>query len=134
MAAFWAIHGVHHQSDHFNVSIALRHPWFSDTYSAPFYALADVFVMPSRGEGFGYVFLEALASGVPAIGSKHDGGREALLHGELGLLVDPANPAEIIAAVREVLGRRPKREIPPRLEYFSFENFKTRVGRLMETL
>jgi len=38
VAALWAIHGVHHQSDRFNISIAIRHPWFSDSYSAIFYA------------------------------------------------------------------------------------------------
>lgn len=37
IAAFWAIHGVHHQSKEFNVTVAMRHPWFSDSYSALFY-------------------------------------------------------------------------------------------------
>jgi alkylglycerol monooxygenase len=37
VAALWAIHGVHHQSEQFNVSVAMRHPWFSDLYSAVFY-------------------------------------------------------------------------------------------------
>lgn len=37
VASFWAIHGVHHQSEEFNVTTAIRHPWFSDTYSWPFY-------------------------------------------------------------------------------------------------
>ncbi|MCA9540885.1 MAG: sterol desaturase family protein, partial [Myxococcales bacterium] len=36
--ALWAIHGVHHQSEQFNFTIAMRHPWLSDTYSAVFYA------------------------------------------------------------------------------------------------
>ena len=99
---------------------------FPDEEKADLYNLADIYVMPSRGEGFGFVFLEALASGVPVIGSKHDGGREALLGGELGLLVDPSNPAEIESAIRELLAR-PRREIPPRLEHFSFENFKARL-------
>jgi sterol desaturase/sphingolipid hydroxylase (fatty acid hydroxylase superfamily) len=35
--ALWAIHGVHHQSENFNVTVAMRHPWLSDTYSAVFY-------------------------------------------------------------------------------------------------
>ncbi|HEX6096070.1 MAG TPA: glycosyltransferase family 4 protein [Thermoanaerobaculia bacterium] len=96
------------------------------------YALADVFVMPSRGEGFGYVFLEALASGVPVIGSKHDGGREALLDGDLGLLVDPASPAEIVAALREVLDAPEPRTVPPLLGYFSFENFKARLNAIVD--
>ena len=51
--------------------------------------------MPSRGEGFGFVFLEALACGIPALGSKVDGSREALLDGKMGILVDPSNPEEI---------------------------------------
>jgi phosphatidyl-myo-inositol dimannoside synthase len=103
---------------------------FPEEEKRDLYALADVFVMPSRGEGFGYVFLEALASGVPVIGSKLDGGREALLHGELGLMVDPANPAEIVGAIRERL-ERPRREIPAKLEYFSFENFKRRLNAIV---
>lgn len=94
------------------------------------YALADVYVMPSRGEGFGYVFLEALASGVPVIGSRLDGGREALLDGELGLLVDPASPAEIERAIREVL-ERGSRRIPGRLEHFSFARFEERLGAIL---
>ena len=57
---------------------------FEESEKADIYSLASVYVMPSRGEGFGFVFLEALASGLPAIGSRHDGGREALLGGELG--------------------------------------------------
>ena len=94
-------------------------------------ALADVYVMPSRGEGFGYVFLESLASGVPVIGSKLDGGREALLDGALGLLVDPSNPAEIERAIVEVLGDA-RREIPARLEHFSFERFSQRLDAIVD--
>ncbi len=37
VGALWAIHGVHHQTEEFNMSIALRHPWLSDLYSAVFY-------------------------------------------------------------------------------------------------
>ena len=106
---------------------------FPDADKPDLYALADVYVMPSRGEGFGYVFLEALASGVPVVGSKHDGGREALLGGALGLLVDPANPAEILAALRELLARN-EREIPRILQYYSFENFKSRLDGILDTI
>lgn len=104
---------------------------FPEEEKCDLYGLADIYIMPSRGEGFGYVFLEALASGVPAIGSKHDGGREALLDGELGLLVDPANPAEIRTAIEELLGRPPARAIPPRLAHFSFEQFKARLDAIV---
>jgi glycosyltransferase involved in cell wall biosynthesis len=104
---------------------------FPDGDKADLYALADVYVMPSRGEGFGYVFLEALASGVPVIGSKLDGGREALLDGALGLLVDPSNPAEIERAIREVLGDT-QRRIPARLEHFSFDRFRQRLDAIVD--
>jgi glycosyltransferase involved in cell wall biosynthesis len=89
--------------------------------------------MPSRGEGFGFVFLEAMACGVPAIGSKLDGGREALLDGKLGMLVDPTNPAEIRAAILETLERR-ERRVPDGLEYFSFENFAERANAVTGSL
>lgn len=103
---------------------------FPEEEKPDLYRLADVYVMPSRGEGFGFVFLEALASGVPVVGSKHDGGREALLDGELGILVDPSNGAEIASAVRELLAR-PRQDVPERLQHFSFEMFSTRLDAII---
>jgi sterol desaturase/sphingolipid hydroxylase (fatty acid hydroxylase superfamily) len=38
VAACWAIHGVHHQPEEMNFTVAMRHAWFSDLYSFPFYA------------------------------------------------------------------------------------------------
>lgn len=97
------------------------------------YNLADVYVMPSRGEGFGFVFLEALACGVPCIGSRHDGGREALRNGELGLLVDPSSPAEIRTAILDLLAG-PRRDVPPGLAHFAFANFESRVHSTVDEL
>ena len=94
------------------------------------YSLADLYVMPSRGEGFGFVFLEAMASGVPVIASRLDGGREAVLNGELGTLVDPSNPADLRIAIRDVLARG-ERRVPEGLSYFSFENFAGRVQEIV---
>jgi phosphatidylinositol alpha-1,6-mannosyltransferase len=96
------------------------------------YALADTFVMPSRGEGFGFVFLEALASGLPVIAGKHDGGREALRNGMLGIVVDETNPAEIAAAIRESLAR--SKGIPEGLSYFAFGEFAARVHAIINAL
>jgi phosphatidylinositol alpha-1,6-mannosyltransferase len=100
---------------------------FAEADKPDLYNLADAYVMPSRGEGFGFVFLEAMACGVPVIGSKLDGGREALLDGKLGLLVDPTNRAEIRAAVVETLARG-ERRVPEGLGYFSFEKFVERAN------
>ena len=67
------------------------------------YNLADAYVMPSMGEGFGIVLIEAAACGVPVVGSRVDGSREALLDGRLGRLVDPKSPSELLQAVAIIL-------------------------------
>jgi glycosyltransferase involved in cell wall biosynthesis len=87
------------------------------------YRLADVFVMPGRQEGFGFVFLEAMASGIPVVASSLDGSREAVLNGRLGELADPDDCESVKEAIRRAL-RRP-RQIPDGLEIFSYERFRT---------
>lgn len=98
-----------------------------------YYRLADVFVMPSRLEGFGYVFLEALAMGRPAIASEVDGSREALRNGEWGLLVDPADPEKIVAAIRSALNAP---MVPQRSELglFSRGSFERRCHEILNVL
>ena len=68
-----------------------------------YFRLADVFAMPSAGEGFGIVFLEAMATGVRVIAGSHDGSRDALCDGALGTLVDPENGEELASAILEAL-------------------------------
>lgn len=94
------------------------------------YNLADVFVMPSRGEGFGIVLLEAMACGIPVVASKLDGGREALLDGQLGVLVDPRDRTDVRRGILEAL-KRP-RQIPDGLEYFSAMKFQQRVHNILD--
>jgi glycosyltransferase involved in cell wall biosynthesis len=71
------------------------------------YRLCDVFAMPSKGEGFGIVYLEALASGKQVIAGNKDAGRDALAGGRLGRLVDPDNITGLSRALSEALGSRP---------------------------
>lgn len=75
----------------------------SDKEICDYYNLCDVFIMPSKGEGFGIVYLEALACGKPTIGGNQDGAIDALCNGELGILVDPDNVDEIASTLVEVL-------------------------------
>jgi phosphatidylinositol alpha-1,6-mannosyltransferase len=55
------------------------------------YRAADVFVMPSAGEGFGIAYLEAMGCGTPAIGIAVGGAPDALGDGAVGRLVSPSN-------------------------------------------
>lgn len=63
------------------------------------YLLADVFVLPSMGEGFGIVLIEALACGRKVIAGNKDGSIDAIRNGELGILIDPENPDDLIQAI-----------------------------------
>jgi len=104
-----------------------------------YYNLCDIFAMPSRGEGFGIVYLEALACGKPVLAGNRDGSRDALADGELGLLVDPENTVEIAAQIASVLRREHTHPIlfNPKLlrqrviELFGFETFKRAVADLL---
>lgn len=58
-----------------------------DTRLAAAYEDCDVFVMPSKKEGFGIVFLEAMLRAKPCIGGAHGGTPEVIRHGETGYLV-----------------------------------------------
>jgi glycosyltransferase involved in cell wall biosynthesis len=68
-----------------------------------YYNLCDVFAMPSKLEGFGIVYLEALACGKPTLGGNQDGAIDALCHGELGALVNPDDSKEIAKTLIEIL-------------------------------
>lgn len=97
---------------------------------AALYRLADVYVMASRGEGFGFVIIEALATGIPTIASCADGGREAVRDGLLGQVIDPGDREELKNAIRKGLAM-PK-GVPAGLEYFSYANFQSRLHAMLE--
>lgn len=96
------------------------------------YRLADVYVMPSKWEGFGIVYLEAMACGVPVIGSSIDGSLEAIPDETFGLTVDPAKPEELKHAVRASLAK--PRGVPEHLDHFSYQNFSRRVHEILAAL
>lgn len=87
--------------------------------------LADVFAMPGRGEGFGIVYLEAMACGIPVVGSLLDGSRDALKNGELGQLVTPDDPVSLKAGLEKAL--QVSKQIPEGLKDFAWPAFCQRI-------
>jgi glycosyltransferase involved in cell wall biosynthesis len=101
------------------------------------FAACDVFALPSRGEGFGMVFLEAMACGKPVIGGAHGGVPDIVEDGVTGLLV-PHGDSEKLAQAFETLFNDPARawEMARRgrervEQQFSFAQFEARLTQLL---
>lgn len=99
---------------------------------ADHYRLADAFALTGHGDGFGFVLLEAMACGIPVVASVLDGSQEAVLNGDLGVLVDPENPESLIEGISEAL-QQPKR-IPEGLDYFSYDNFCRKLRNTLQPI
>jgi len=69
----------------------------------PFYAIADVFALPSLSEGSPNVLLEAMVANLPIVATAVGGVPEILVHGVSGLLVPPHRPDALASALRDLL-------------------------------
>lgn len=67
------------------------------------YDESHVFVMPSKKEGFGIVFVEAMASGLPCIGANHGGTPEVIGHFETGFLIEYGDAPQMVVYLRALL-------------------------------
>ena len=97
------------------------------------FAVSDIYIMPSSGEGFGIVFIEAMYYGLPVIAGDKDGSTDALLNGELGQLVNPGNAQEIAAAITNLIENKSS-FIPDRkvlMKHFSYETYKENLHRAL---
>ncbi len=101
------------------------------------YAACSVFVLPSTQEGFGIVFLEAMAHAKPVVAARAGGAPEVVANGETGLLVQPADNQALHTALarlladaglRQQMGGAGQRRLE---ENFVFEKFRQRLNRFL---
>jgi phosphatidylinositol alpha-1,6-mannosyltransferase len=112
----------------------------SEATLAELYRRAAVFVMPSLGEGFGLVYLEAMRAGKPCVAARRSAADEVVADHETGFLVDREDPEELASVLTRLLaspdlarrmgeaGRRRWRE------QFSLEKFQEGLRPLLEML
>jgi phosphatidylinositol alpha-1,6-mannosyltransferase len=102
------------------------------------YARSTVFAMPSRGEGFGLVYVEAMRHALPVIATVHDAGNEINAHGETGYNVDLDRKDELPARLIELLscpekattfGERAQKRWA---EFFRYSGFELRLMTLLD--
>ena len=79
--------------------------WILPQEMKKYYRRSTVFVMPSLMEGFGLVFLEAMAQGLPVIGGKTGGTVELIKNNKNGILVKPDNEKELNNAILSLLNK-----------------------------
>jgi len=102
-----------------------------------YYAACDVFVMPSQGEGFGIVFLEAMSFGKPVIGGNHGGTPDIVIDGATGFLVGYGDIDALAdrlirllqdEKLRKHMGEAARRRVE---ENYTFERFRKRLVQLL---
>jgi len=75
----------------------------SPTEIAACYGACEIFALPSSGEGFGFVYLEAMARGKPVIGGAHGGVPEVIEDGVSGYLVQHGDPIQLATSIETLL-------------------------------
>lgn len=104
------------------------------------YGRVALFAMPSRGEGFGLVYLEAMQHRLPCIGSFHDAAAEIIEDNVSGLLVDRSDPKHLVQAIVRLLGNESLRRQMGNAGYervrnvFSFSRFRQQLLTALQPL
>jgi glycosyltransferase involved in cell wall biosynthesis len=100
------------------------------------YQAADVFVFPSLAEGFAQVLLEAMASGLPVIGTTRTAAPDLIRHGQEGFIIKPGSSTDLAAHIEQFL-YRPEILFPMgeaarrRAEYFTWKRFRQGVAQFV---
>ena len=101
---------------------------------------ADIFVLPSRSEGFSNAIVEAMAASLPVIATDVGGNAEAVQHGVSGLLVPPDDPDALYAAITRLLSNPTLTKAMGAAgnslaaKYFTTEAMMTRIASTYEKL
>lgn len=102
------------------------------------YAACDMFALPSRGEGFGLVYLEAMACGKPVIGGAHGGAPEVIKDGVTGYLVQHGDAVQLATSIETLLanpemakemGRRGKERVENEFRFNVFAKSLKKILR-----
>jgi glycosyltransferase involved in cell wall biosynthesis len=107
------------------------------------YAHCEIFALPSKGEGFGLVYLEAMACGKPVIGGAHGGAPEVIEDGKTGYLVQHGDAVQLATAIETLLadpdlqkemGRRGKQRADNQFRFSVFaKSFRKILRELCES-
>jgi asparagine synthase (glutamine-hydrolysing) len=100
------------------------------------FLLADLFVLPSKKEGFGIVFIEALACGLPVICGNEDGSLDAIRNGELGKAINVGSVPELKEAIIDYLNipltANYRLNLQRKcLEYFNANDYKDTLEKML---
>jgi phosphatidylinositol alpha-1,6-mannosyltransferase len=110
--------------------------FLNDNELADHFLLADLFVLPSKKEGFGIVFIEALACGLPVICGNADGSVDAIRNGELGTAINVNDLGQLEEAITRYLEKplnlARRKDLQSRcLSYFNEDDYMNNLLKLI---
>jgi len=107
------------------------------------YSACEIFALPSQGEGFGLVYLEAMACGKPVIGGTHGGAPEIIVDGVTGYLVPHGDTIQLATSIEALLadpahakemGARGRQRAEHEFRFNAFANHEKNPTRTMRIL
>ncbi len=106
-----------------------------DAELAEHYNIADCYIMPSKKEGFGIVFIEAMYYGKPVIAGNKDGSTDALDDGRFGVLINPDDKEAITRAIKTIINNKAA-YVPDTNEVkklFGYDGYREKLRELLKT-